>query len=89
MIDCSHGNSAKDFRQQPKVAEEVAAQIASGDDNIAGVMLESHLNEGNQKQVHGQQLAYGTSITDGCINWDSTVPILESLAESVRARRST
>ena len=88
MIDCSHGNSAKDFRQQPKVAEEVAEQIASGDDNIAGVMLESHLNEGNQKQVHGQQLAYGTSITDGCINWDSTVPILESLAESVRARRS-
>ena len=87
MIDCSHGNSGKDFNRQPVVAEEVAAQIAAGNRSIAGVMLESHLHEGSQKQGNGDALAYGTSITDGCISWETTVPLLENFARSVRKRR--
>ena len=87
MVDFSHGNSAKDYRKQPEVAADVCAQIASGNGTITGVMLESHLREGSQKHTDGTPLLYGKSITDGCISWETTAPILESLAEAVRARR--
>jgi 3-deoxy-7-phosphoheptulonate synthase len=88
MVDCSHGNSRKDHTRQPQVAAEVAAQLAAGGDTICGVMIESHLKAGRQNQVPGQPLEYGQSITDACIAWDDTVPVLEQLAEAVRARRA-
>lgn len=87
MIDCSHGNSAKDYRRQPEVARRVAKQVADGSAEICGVMLESHLVEGRQDLVPGKPLAYGQSITDACISWRDTVPVLEELAAAVRARR--
>jgi len=83
MIDCSHGNSNKDFRQQPAVASAVAQQIAAGSKAIAGVMLESNLNEGSQKEP----AEYGVSITDACISWEATELVLKELAAAVRARR--
>jgi len=87
MVDCSHGNSSKDYRRQPKVAHELAEQIAAGQRAIIGVMLESNLVEGNQELSPGKPLTYGQSVTDACINWDTTVPVLEELARAVRARR--
>ncbi|HET9062043.1 MAG TPA: 3-deoxy-7-phosphoheptulonate synthase, partial [Candidatus Binatia bacterium] len=87
MIDCSHGNSQKDYRRQPEVAHSVAEQVAGGSDAICGVMLESHLVEGRQDLEPGKPLVYGQSITDACISWETTVPILEELADAVRARR--
>ncbi|KAL1889695.1 3-deoxy-7-phosphoheptulonate synthase [Ceratocystis pirilliformis] len=89
MIDCSHGNSNKDHRNQPKVASVVADQLREGETSIIGVMIESNINEGNQKvPAEGPSaLKKGVSITDACINWESTVTVLEELAESVRARR--
>ena len=88
MVDGSHGNSSKDHARQPIVAEAVAAQVAARSDRIFGVMLESHLVEGRQDQKPDQPLAYGQSITDACISWDTTVEVLEKLAEAVRARRA-
>ena len=90
MVDCSHGNSRKNHLNQPVVAKEVADQLREGQDAIIGVMIESNLNEGNQKvPPEGPSgLAKGVSITDACINWDMTVEVLESLAEAVRARRA-
>jgi 3-deoxy-7-phosphoheptulonate synthase len=88
MIDCSHGNSAKDYRRQAAVARELAAQVAAGSTAICGVMLESHLVEGRQELVAGKPLVYGQSITDACISWSDTVPLLEQLASAVRARRA-
>ena len=88
MVDCSHGNSSKDHARQPLVAEDVAAQVSAGSDRIFGVMLESHLVEGRQDQKPDQALVYGQSITDACISWDTTVEVLEKLAEAVRARRA-
>jgi 3-deoxy-7-phosphoheptulonate synthase len=87
MIDCSHGNSQKDYRRQPEVARAVAAQVAAGSADIMGVMMESHLVEGRQDLTPGQPLAYGQSITDACLAWDATAAILEELALSVRRRR--
>ena len=87
MIDCSHGNSRKDHRNQPAVAADVGAQIAAGSTAIAGVMLESHLKEGNQSHAEKASLVYGQSITDACISWETTEPILTELAGAVRARR--
>ena len=87
MIDCSHGNSRKDFRAQPTVARAVAAQVAARDRAIIGVMLESHLVQGRQDLTPGQPLVYGQSITDACLGWDDTVPVLDELAAAVRARR--
>jgi 3-deoxy-7-phosphoheptulonate synthase len=84
MVDCSHGNSEKDFKRQPLVAADIAAQLNAGSNAIAGVMIESHLVEGAQKKPD----TYGQSITDACIGWDSTVDVLAKLAESVRARRA-
>jgi len=87
MIDCSHGNSDKDYTRQPVAAAAVASQIAQGSKNICGVMLESHLKAGNQKQNPGQPLVYGQSITDACMAWEMTEPVLENLAEAVREQR--
>jgi 3-deoxy-7-phosphoheptulonate synthase len=87
MVDCSHGNSSKDFRRQPIVARDVAEQLAAGSRDIMGVMIESNLVEGNQPHEAGKKLTYGQSITDACISWDSTLPVLEDLARAIRTRR--
>ncbi len=87
MVDCSHANSGKDYRQQPRVAEEVAAQVAGGDSRIIGVMLESNLVEGRQELVTGESLTFGQSITDSCIGWETTEAVLRHLDQSVLARR--
>jgi 3-deoxy-7-phosphoheptulonate synthase len=87
MIDCSHGNSSKDYLRQKVVAQDIASQLAAGDKRIIGVMLESHLNEGRQDHAPGCDLVYGQSITDACLGWDDTVELLEVLAASVRVRR--
>ena len=88
MIDFSHANSRKDFRRQLEVGDEIGRRIADGDRHIVGVMIESHLREGRQDLVPGKALVYGQSITDGCIGWDASVPLLESLADAVRRRRT-
>jgi 3-deoxy-7-phosphoheptulonate synthase len=87
MVDTSHGNSEKDHRRQPIVAREVAAQVAQGERGIAGLMMESFLVDGRQDLKVGMPLVYGQSITDGCMSWDSTVPVLHELAAAVRQRR--
>ena len=87
MIDCSHGNSGKDPARQPLVAADVAAQLAGGSRRVLGVMIESHLVGGRQDQRPGAPLAYGQSITDACLGWDETVPVLEGLARAVASRR--
>jgi len=87
MIDCSHANSSKQYQQQIEVARDVGVQVASGDARIIGVMVESHLNAGRQDHAPGCDLEYGKSITDACLGWKESVNLLESLAESVRARR--
>ena len=87
MIDTSHGNSEKDWRRQPKVAEVIAEQVAQGDPAVFGVMMESFLVEGRQDVAGAETLTYGQSITDGCLGWEATRPVLEALAAAVRARR--
>ncbi|KAK3401822.1 hypothetical protein B0T20DRAFT_123674 [Sordaria brevicollis] len=89
MVDCSHGNSNKDHRNQPKVAKVVADQLREGEKAIIGVMIESNINEGNQKvPAEGPSaLKKGVSITDACIDWETTVTTLEELADAVRERR--
>jgi 3-deoxy-7-phosphoheptulonate synthase len=87
MVDCSHGNSSKDFRRQPIVAHAIAEQLAAGSRDIMGVMIESNLVEGNQAHEVGKKLTYGQSITDACISWESTLPVLEELARAIRTRR--
>jgi len=88
VIDCSHGNSSKDHRRQPLVAADIAAQVAAGSRVIAGVMIESHLAEGRQDWKGKETSAYGCSITDACISFEQTVPVLDGLAAAVRARRA-
>jgi len=88
MIDCSHGNSKKDPHRQPEVAKNLAGQVREGSHAIVGVMLESHLVGGRQDNVRGRSLTYGQSITDGCLGWDETVPVLHELAAAVRQRRA-
>ena len=87
MIDCSHGNSNKDHRNQPMVAEDVASQMRAGNKAITGVMIESHLVEGRQDVTPDNGLVYGQSITDACIDWETTKEVFNTLAEAVRARR--
>ena len=87
MIDASHANSSKKPENQPLVMEDVARQIEGGDSRLIGVMIESHLIAGRQDLVPGQELTYGQSITDGCIDWESTVRVLDRLATAVRQRR--
>jgi len=87
MVDCSHGNSSKDHKKQPIAAQSVADQIAGGSQSISGVMLESHLVEGNQSYKADGSSVYGKSITDACMSWEQTLPVLETLAEAVKKRR--
>jgi 3-deoxy-7-phosphoheptulonate synthase len=87
MIDFSHANSGKQPERQLAVGQDVAAQVASGERRVAGVMIESHLKSGRQDVVAGEPLEYGLSITDACIGWDETVPMLRELAAAARARR--
>ena len=86
MIDCSHANSNKQHKRQLDAAADVAAQIAGGEQNIFGVMVESHLVEGAQKLEPGKPLTYGQSITDACLGWEDTEALLEQLAEAVEKR---
>jgi len=92
IVDCSHGNSEKNHKNQPKVAAVVGEQVAAGNKSIIGVMLESNINEGNQKLDPGKTvvstLQYGVSITDACIHLEDTAGVLEGLAASVRTRRT-
>jgi len=87
MVDVSHANSSKQHRRQIDVALDVAAQVAAGEARITGLMVESHLNEGRQDIVPGQSLAHGVSVTDACISFAQTVPVLQQLAQAVRQRR--
>ena len=87
MVDVSHANSSKQHRRQIDVAQDVAAQVAAGDRRIMGLMIESHLNEGRQDLKEGQPLAYGVSVTDACISFEQTLPVLEALAQAVQKRR--
>ena len=90
MIDCSHGNSKKNHKNQPIVAKDIGDQLRQGEDSIVAVMIESNVNEGSQKVPPEGGLASlqkGISITDACVNWDTTVDVLEQLADAVRTRR--
>ena len=85
MVDCSHGNSSKNHRNQPKVADSIAQQLIDGEEAITGVMLESHLSEGRQDvPPEGKDgLKYGVSITDACIGWEDTKTVLATLADVI------
>ncbi|MDW8848303.1 3-deoxy-7-phosphoheptulonate synthase AroG [Erwinia sp. MMLR14_017] len=87
MIDFSHANSSKQFQKQLVVADDVAQQIAEGERAIIGVMIESHLVEGNQNLESGEPLVYGQSVTDACIGWNDTETVLRQLAQAVKTRR--
>ena len=90
MVDASHANSSKQYQNQVAVCADIGRQIAAGDSRIVGTMIESHLVAGRQDLVDGARLAdlaYGQSITDGCIGWDETVDVLAELASAVRERR--
>ncbi len=87
MVDVSHANSSKQHRRQIEVAADVAAQVAGGERRIVGLMVESNLEEGRQDIVPGTPLQHGVSVTDACIGMAQTVPVLQGLAEAVRARR--
>ena len=88
MIDFSHANSSKQHRRQIEVGADVAARIAAGETRITGVMIESHLEEGRQDVVDAQPLKAGVSITDACIGWADTAPLLRQLAGAIAARRA-
>ena len=87
MIDCSHANSSKNHERQLIVAQSISDQLASGNKNIMGAMIESHLVAGRQDVVPDQELVFGQSITDACIGWDDSLTVLDLLAKGVRARR--
>jgi 3-deoxy-7-phosphoheptulonate synthase len=87
MVDASHANSAKQPEKQVPVCQDIARQIGGGEERIIGVMIESHLVAGRQDLVSGKDLVYGQSITDGCLGWEDTVPVLDLLASAVRHRR--
>ena len=88
MVDCSHANSSKQHRRQLEVGADVAGQIAGGERRITGLMVESHLREGRQDIVPGQPLQPGVSVTDACISFEQTLPLLQQLAQAVRERRA-
>ena len=85
MIDASHGNSQKKFKEQIPVIDSISNQIIEGNKNIKGIMIESHLNEGNQKI--SDNLKYGQSITDACMGWEDTIKCLENLNTAVDKKR--
>jgi 3-deoxy-7-phosphoheptulonate synthase len=88
MVDASHGNSGKDHRRQPIVAASIAEQVAAGEDGLTGVMLESFLREGRQEPGPHAALTYGQSVTDACMDIDTTAGVLQTLAAAVRSRRN-
>ena len=88
IVDCSHGNSQKDYKKQKPVAEDLATQIANGQKGIVGIMLESHLVEGRQDYQADGKNVYGQSITDACIGKTDTAEILRTLSKAIRERRS-
>jgi 3-deoxy-7-phosphoheptulonate synthase len=91
MVDFSHANSSKKYERQIDVGHDVAMQMAAGDQRITGVMIESHLQAGRQDLAPGQtksDLKVGVSITDACLSWAQTEPVLRELAAAVRTRRS-
>jgi len=88
MIDFSHANSYKKYSRQREACADVCSQLAAGEQKVFGVMIESHLVEGGQSVVEGQQLTYGQSITDGCVGWEETEELCRSLANAIRSRRS-
>lgn len=88
MVDCSHGNSNKDYRRQPLVVEDVLEQLLAGNKSIIGLMIESHLNAGNQSSEQPfAEMQYGVSITDACIDWQTTQDVLTDFAEKLRNKR--
>jgi 3-deoxy-7-phosphoheptulonate synthase len=87
MVDLSHANSRRDPERQPEIAADVVRQRATGTSPIVGIMMESNLVGGKQSLESGQPLVYGQSITDGCIGWEESIGVLDTLAEGVRARR--
>ncbi len=89
MIDCSHANSSKDYLRQIGVCEQIAARIADGDNRVMGLMIESHLTAGRQELGNGRNLCYGQSITDACIGWDETEPLLAQLYAAAAKRRES
>ena len=88
MIDCSHANSNKSHLRQVDVAQDIARQLEAGERRITGVMIESHLEEGRQDLKPGVPLKHGVSITDACLGWTQSEPVLELLAQAVRKRRA-
>src|SRR6185437_13741590 len=88
MIDASHGNSSKRYENQPGVVDAIAQQVEAGDTRIGGIMIESHLVAGRQDLLAGKPLLYGQSITDACIDWDTSVEVLERLALAAQRRRA-
>jgi len=92
MVDCSHANSSKQHERQADVARDIAGQIGGGSRSVFGLMLESHLEGGNQKfspgKAGGQHLQYGKSITDACLSWGDSLPVLQTLSDAVEQRRA-
>jgi 3-deoxy-7-phosphoheptulonate synthase len=88
MVDASHGNSGKDFRRQPVVTAALGSQLAAGERGIVGVMLESFLVEGRQEPGDPATLTYGQSVTDACMDVDTTAAVLRDLAAAVSTRRT-
>ena len=86
MVDCSHANSQKKYQKQIEVCRDIMHQIKTGQDNIFGLMIESHLVEGRQNVGEISELVYGQSITDACIGWDDSEKLLRELAPQVAAR---
>ncbi|PPQ90291.1 hypothetical protein CVT25_013116 [Psilocybe cyanescens] len=89
MVDCSHGNSSKNHRNQPLVVDNICEQLIAGERNITGVMIESHINEGRQDvpPAGPAGLKHGVSITDACVDWETTVTMLNKLDQAVKKRR--
>jgi len=87
MVDCSHANSSKKFEKQVDVCQDIVHQLKTGQGNIFGVMIESHLVEGRQDYIDGTELTFGQSITDACIGWEASEKLLRDLAEAVREKR--
>jgi 3-deoxy-7-phosphoheptulonate synthase len=87
MVDASHANSLKKHDNQPAVVADICAQVAGGETRIMGVMVESHLVAGRQDLTPGKPLTYGQSVTDACLDWATSVEVLDALAAAVKARR--
>ena len=90
MVDCSHGNSNKDYRRQPAVAESVVAQIKDGNRSIIGLMIESNIHEGNQSSEQPRSaMKHGVSVTDACISWETTDALLREIHKDLKGQLAT